>query len=139
MRESGGNSLNIFTVCNKLFKRIFFKLEGVQNTKLGIILWAKIFQGFFFLIFTIRALDILCRVLMTCGRAKRSVSTPEGEQVARRICSIQRVKWQVWELIFCVMVATPLGYKINKDKCTDCPLTPTFIYWYTALCFATQH
>lgn len=65
--------------------------------------------------------DILCRVLMTCGRAKRSVSTPEGEQAARRMCRIQRVKWQVWELIFCVMVATPLGYKINIDKCTDCP------------------
>lgn len=121
MHESRGNSPNILVVSSKLFKRIFFKLEVVQNTKLGIILRAKIFQDFFSLLFSIRVMDILCRVLMTCGRAKRSVSTREGKQAARRMCRIQRVKWQVLELIFCVMVATPLGYKINIDKRTDCP------------------
>ena len=42
------------------------------------------------------------------------------------MCRIQRVKWQVWELIFCVMVATPLGYKINIDKCTGCPPNTNF-------------
>ena len=63
----------------------------------------------------------MSRVNDLWGRSKRSVSTPEAKQAARRMCRIQRVKWQVWELIFCVMVATPLCYKINIDKCTDCP------------------